>query len=45
MDLSFATESKAKGRPISLQEALERQGTWTYFLERNGGCVIDFYRE
>ena len=30
---------------MSLREALERQGTWKYHLERNGGCVIDFYRE
>ena len=41
MDLSFATENKTKGRPMSLREALERRGTWTYFLERAGGSVLD----
>jgi len=30
---------------MSLREALERQGTWKYHLERNGGSVIHFYRD
>ena len=45
MELSSVTRSQAKGRPMSLREALERQGTWKYHLERNGGSAIHFYRD